>query len=63
MVAERGHVSDTDLHALRNAGFGDAEIVEIVAHIGVNILTNCFNHIARTAIDFPVVSTGALKAA
>jgi len=63
VVAERGHVSDADLQALRDAGYGDGEIVEIVAHVGVNIFTNYFNHIAQTEIDFPVVSTAAVKAA
>jgi uncharacterized peroxidase-related enzyme len=59
VVAERGHVADADVQALREAGYGDGEIVEIVAHIGVNTFTNYFNHIAETEIDFPVVRTGA----
>lgn len=63
VVAERGHVTDADLQALRDAGYGDGEIVEIIAHVGVNIFTNYFNHIAQTEIDFPLVSTAALKAA
>lgn len=59
VVAERGWVSDTDVRSLRDAGFGDGEIVEIVAHIALNTFTNYFNHIAGTEIDFPVVRTGA----
>lgn len=59
VVVERGHVADADVHALREAGYGDGEIVEIVAHIGLNTFTNYFNHIAETEIDFPVVRTGA----
>ncbi len=33
------------------------EIVEIVAHIGVNSFTNYFNHIAGTEIALPVVDS------
>lgn len=59
VVTERGWVSDADVQSLRDAGFGDGEIVEVVAHIALNTFTNYFNHIAETDIDFPVVRTGA----
>lgn len=55
IVAARGRVSDAQLLAVRNAGYGDAEVVEIVAVVAANIFTNYFNHIAETTIDFPVV--------
>ena len=45
------------LNELRNAGVNDAEIVEIVATIAINIFTNYFNHIAGTNVDFPLVSS------
>ena len=54
MVRERGRVSDSDFENLRNAGFGDTEIVEIVAHVALNTFTNYFNHVANTEIDFPL---------
>jgi uncharacterized peroxidase-related enzyme len=54
-VRERGHVSDTDLSAVRDAGFNDAEIVEIVLHVALNTLTNYVNEVAKTDVDFPVV--------
>ena len=38
-----------------DAGFGDTEIVEIVAHVALNTFTNTFNRLARTPIDFPKV--------
>ncbi|MEM7208962.1 MAG: carboxymuconolactone decarboxylase family protein [Pseudomonadota bacterium] len=56
-VANRGKVASDDVSALRASGVSDAEIVEIVAHIGVNIFTNYFNHIAATDVDFPLVSS------
>jgi len=59
VVAERGWVGDSDVQALRDVGFSDAEVVEIVTHIGVNVFTNYFNHIVDTEIDFPVVRATA----
>ncbi|MCX5515803.1 alkylhydroperoxidase [Kaistia algarum] len=61
LVLERGHVDDADLAALRAAGYGDAEIIEIVQHVALNTWTNYVNEVARTVIDFPAVT--ALKAA
>ena len=61
VVAERGHVAATDLDAVRSAGYGDAEIIEIVLHVALNTLTNYVNEVAGTDIDFPVVA--ALRAA
>lgn len=51
----RGHVSDADIAAVRDAGFTDAQIVEIVALVAENSFTNYLNEVARTDIDFPVV--------
>jgi len=57
VVDSRGEVKDADLAAVRKAGFTDGEIAEIVAHVGLNVLTNYFNSVAQTMIDFPVVKT------
>lgn len=56
IVRERGHISDADLAIARAAGFSEEEIVEIVAHVAINIFTNYFNHIAGTEVDFPLIS-------
>jgi uncharacterized peroxidase-related enzyme len=53
LVANRGLVDDADIAAVRKAGFGDAEIAEVVAHVGLNVFTNYFNNVAGTPIDFP----------
>jgi uncharacterized peroxidase-related enzyme len=53
VVEKRGVVEDADLAAVREAGYGDAEIAEVVAHVALNIFTNYFNNIAGTTIDFP----------
>jgi len=59
VVAERGQVSDAALSSVRAAGFGDAEIVEIVANVALNVLTNYINHVAQTIVDFPPVAAKA----
>jgi alkylhydroperoxidase family enzyme len=57
MAAERGRVQDADIAALRQAGFSDAEAVEIVLHVALNVLTNYLNNVAHTDVDFPRVSS------
>ena len=55
-VAEaRGRVAETDYVAVREAGFDEAEIIEIVSQVALNVLTNYINNVAHTDIDFPVV--------
>ena len=49
----RGHVGASELAAVKAAGFGDAEIVEIVLHVALNTLTNYVNNVAETVVDFP----------
>ena len=56
IVRERGQVSDADITALRDAGYSNREIVEIVAVAAENVFTNLINIVADTDIDFPVVS-------
>jgi uncharacterized peroxidase-related enzyme len=55
----RGKVSDADLAAVRMAGYSDAEIIEIVAVVAENFMTNLINNVAETDIDFPVVHAAA----
>jgi uncharacterized peroxidase-related enzyme len=56
VVRERGHVSDADVRAVKDAGYTDAEVLEIVLHVALNTLTNYVNEVAKTEIDFPVVT-------
>jgi uncharacterized peroxidase-related enzyme len=49
----RGRVTAGDLAAVRGAGWTDAEILEIVAHVALNTLTNYVNEVAGTEVDFP----------
>ncbi len=55
VAQQRGHVSDGDIDAVREAGYSDAQIVEIVALVAENSFTNLLNSVAKTDIDFPEV--------
>ncbi len=60
IVTTQGNLSDDQVAQARDAGVTDAELVEVIATVAINIFTNYFNHIAATDIDFPVVSTEAV---
>ena len=53
VLEKRGVVEDADIATVREAGYGDAELAEVVAHVGLNVFTNYFNNVAGTTIDFP----------
>lgn len=55
VLRQRGHVSQSDLAALKAAGYDDAQLVEIVMHVALNVWTNYLNEVAQTDVDFPVV--------
>lgn len=55
LISKNGLVSDDDVNKAKNAGISDAEIAETVAHTALNVLTNYFNNLANTEIDFPTV--------
>jgi len=55
----RGHVDDAVLAAARAAGVTDAEVVETVAHVALNVFTNYLNNVTEPEIDFPRVDLGA----
>lgn len=56
VVRDRATLQDSDVTALREVGFGDQEIVEILAHISLNIFTNYINVAFAVPVDFPKVS-------
>lgn len=57
VVKQRGLLAPAEVETLRAAGYTDAEVVEIVANVALNIFTNYFNNIAGTDIDFPLVAS------
>ena len=48
-------LKDKDVEAVKQAGYDDGQILEIVMHVALNTWTNYINEIAQTEIDFPVV--------
>jgi uncharacterized peroxidase-related enzyme len=56
VVVNRGTVTDHELAAARAHGVTDGEVVEVVANVALNILTNYVNHVARTVVDFPAAA-------
>ncbi len=56
LVATRGSVSDADVAAAREGGLSDRQIIEVIAHVALNVMTNYTNNLTQPDIDFPVVS-------
>lgn len=56
LVDQRGQVGDADVRALRVAGYDDEQIVEIIAHVALNLFTNYVNIALDVPLDFPAVS-------
>lgn len=56
VVKQRGHVADADLQAVKVAGYDEAQVIEIVMHVALNTWTNYINEVAKTEVDFPVVT-------
>ena len=55
LVEARGQVTDADIAAVRAAGFDDGQIVEIIAHVALNLFTNYLNIALGVPVDFPAV--------
>ncbi len=55
LAEHNGEVTNAELVEVRDAGYSDAEIVEIITHVGMNILTNIVGKASRVEIDFPKV--------
>ena len=56
VIETRGKVSDADLKAVRDAGYTDANVIEIVALVAMYSLTNFFNNVFDPEKDFPAVT-------
>lgn len=54
VARQRGHVSDADVQAVKDAGYTDGQVIEIVMNVALNTLTNYVNEVAKTDIDFVV---------
>lgn len=56
VVEQRAQIADGDVQALRAAGFDDEQIVEILAHVALNLFTNYVNVAFDVPVDFPKVA-------
>lgn len=63
IVRQRGVLTDEEVATARSAGIGDELLLEVIANVALNVLTNYTNHIAETDVDFPVVPTALQQAA
>jgi alkylhydroperoxidase family enzyme len=55
LTQSRGHLSDEQIAAARAAGIDDSKIIEVIALVAVQSLTNYLNNAALTDIDFPAI--------
>jgi len=59
VIGTRGKVSDADVKSVRDAGYTDANVMEIVALVAMYSLTNFFNNVFDPERDFPAVAPAA----
>jgi len=59
VVNNRAKIEDAQVQDLRAAGFGEEEIVEILAHVALNLFTNYVNVAFQVPVDFPGVKLRA----
>lgn len=55
VVDQRGQVTSADVQAVRDQGWGDEHVVEVLAHVALNLFTNYVNIALAVPVDFPVV--------
>ncbi len=56
VVEQRAQIDEADVAALRAAGFDDGQVVEILAHVALNLFTNYINVALDVPVDFPKVA-------
>lgn len=55
LITQRGRIGRDGIEAARAAALDDADLVEIIAAVALNLFTNYLNIAAATDIDFPPV--------
>jgi uncharacterized peroxidase-related enzyme len=56
IVNSRAQISNADVDTVRNAGFNDEQIMEIMAHVALNTFTNYVNIAFDVPVDFPKIA-------
>lgn len=59
LVEQQGHMTAADVQAVKEAGYDDAAVMEIIANVAATVYTNFVNNASGTAIDFPLVQARA----
>ena len=60
LVEHKGGVSTEEITEVRNAGYSDADLAEIIMHVGMNLITNIIGRSSRVEIDFPQVKLNSV---
>jgi uncharacterized peroxidase-related enzyme len=55
LVEQRGQVTPEDVQAVRDEGWGDEHVVEVIAQVALNLFTNYLNIALDVPVDFPRV--------
>lgn len=58
-----GRVSDQDLAAVRDAGYSDAEVLEMIAHVAMTFFSNALNNVSDPVVDLPPLPQPQLQQA
>lgn len=56
VVDQRAQLTDADVATLRGHGFDDGQIVELLAHVALNLFTNYINVALDVPVDFPRIA-------
>jgi uncharacterized peroxidase-related enzyme len=56
LAEHTGEVTTAELIEAREAGYTDADIVEIITHVGLNTITNMIGKASQLDIDFPKIA-------
>lgn len=51
IVVERGFIMDSDVEAFLSAGYSKANVFDVIAGVGLKIMSNYTNHITHTPLD------------
>ncbi|ASF47213.1 carboxymuconolactone decarboxylase family protein [Methylovulum psychrotolerans] len=55
LLENSGEVTTAEIIEARAAGFSDADLVEIITHVAMNIFTNMIGKASHVDIDFPKI--------
>lgn len=56
LVERRGQVTAAEVQAVRDQGWGDEHVVEVIAQVALNLFTNYVNIALDVPVDFPTVA-------